>query len=102
VNDKFTMRRVGRFRLKGRREPVSIYGLLGRGEETPMPEWAIAYAAALSAYELGDSSEAKLPFEEARQARPNGDEVSTYFLEVISSGNERGSLLANSEIPMVE
>lgn len=54
LDASFRKRRVGTFRVKGRREPVVIYELLGPAIEDSEPEWLVAYHDALALMEAND------------------------------------------------
>ncbi len=62
---RFAVRKLGRVRVVGRGEPVTVYELLGRAGEatTPTAETVARFEAALAAFEAGRFSEAGAAFE---------------------------------------
>jgi len=90
VGEEFRTRRVGDFRLKGRRQAVPVHELLGPASTTPLPEWAGYYAEALAAFERGSRAKAKELFKKADDRRQGGDGPSRYFLETLEHASERG------------
>lgn len=87
LDDSFRTRRVGRFRVKGRREPVEIHELLGPAREERQPAWIACYHSALDALEAGDMNSALEAFAATDALRaPTGDRPSRFFQERIREG----------------
>lgn len=89
---EFSTRRVGLFRVKGRRDTASVHELLGPVAATGLPSWAETYAEALAAFEEGDRKRARRLFEETDRSRLDGDGPSRFFLEHLArtDGGETG------------
>jgi class 3 adenylate cyclase len=82
LNGSFRTRRVGRFLVKGRRNPTEIHELLGPVVKATEPEWITLYHQALASLEAGDREAAKATFTAAdRQRGPGGDGPSRFFLK---------------------
>jgi len=92
VQDEFCTRRLGQFRVKGRRDVTIVHELLGPAANTVLPEWAELYAGALTAFEDGEREEAKRLFKQTIASRLEGDGPSTFFLEALerAAGREDG------------
>ncbi len=93
VGHEFCTRRLGQFRVKGRRDVTGVHELLGPRSNTVLPDWAELYEQALTAFEEGEKADAKRLFEETLRARIDGnDGPSTFFLEAIAKaeGREEG------------
>ncbi len=83
LGEEFRTRRVGKFRVKGRREVTMVYELLGPTPLTALPPWAITYHAALDTLEAGDSDQARSLLLQADQSRHKGDGPSRFLLECL-------------------
>jgi adenylate cyclase len=84
----FRSRRVGRVRVKGRKEPVVIHELLGPVGQEDEPEWISTYHRAIEALEAGNSSLALKCFGKTDSLRdPAGDGPSQFFRERILAGD---------------
>jgi adenylate cyclase len=80
----FRMRELDAIRVKGKKEGVRIYELLGRGPgEGRELEWLQAYAAALDAYRRADWDAAERDFRAALAARGEPDKACELILERI-------------------
>lgn len=92
VQDEFCTRRLGQFRVKGRRDATVVRELLGPVSSTVLPEWAGMYAQALAAFEDGEREEAKRLFQQTIHSRLEGDSPPKFFLEALerASGREDG------------
>lgn len=85
----FLLRELDAIRVKGRREPVRIFELLGRrGPERGDKDWLDAWAAGLAAYRRGDWTEARRAFDAARAAR-GGDPACDLLAERVDALEQR-------------
>ena len=83
----FRSRRVGRFRVKGRKEAVVVYELLGPARQDREPEWIGEYHLALAALDRNQPQTALEHFSAANARRgPGGDGPSRFFMERIQVG----------------
>ncbi len=83
----FRTRRVGRFRVKGRKEAVVVHELLGPARQDREPEWIGEYHLALAALDRNQTQTALDHFSAANARRgPGGDGPSRFFMERIQSG----------------
>lgn len=80
VRDEFLVRELDLVRVKGRKQPVAIFELLGRLEERPHYPWLDAFAAALAAYRAADWHRAAGLFQEVLREKP-ADPPSCCFLQ---------------------
>jgi adenylate cyclase len=88
LDGSFRTRRVGRFRVKGRNEPVGLHELLGPALQDSQPEWLTAYHAALSLLENNNIDGALAGFAAVESMRESqGDGPSRFFMERIQSGD---------------
>lgn len=79
VEGAFMVRKLDRLRVKGRRQPVTVYELLGpAGESTPA--WLAAFQAGLEAYRAQDWTAAIHHFEAVLRQKP-GDGPARLFLQ---------------------
>ncbi len=79
VKGEFMTRRIGKFRVKGRKDFVVVYELVG--PPGPEPAWISIYHRALAALEGNDLEEARALFSQVETARgKRGDGASSYFL----------------------
>ncbi|MEP4078030.1 CHASE2 domain-containing protein [Haloferula sp.] len=86
INGEFVTRRVGKFAVKGRKEAVSVYELLGPSDEIDEPEWVSAYHQALELLDRNDVDEALKQFGEVDSKRgEDGDGASRYFVELLKA-----------------
>jgi len=69
VQGMFMVRELDRLRVKGRRQPVTVYELLGPGEQGTSA-WLTAFQAGLMAYRARDWAEASRRFEEVLRQKP--------------------------------
>jgi adenylate cyclase len=80
----FLSRELDAIRVKGKKEGVRIYEILGRGAaEGREREWIEAYAAALADYRRGDWDAAERGFRAALAARSEPDKACDLILERI-------------------
>lgn len=83
----FRTRRVGRFRVKGRKEAVVVYELLGPARQDCEPEWIGEYHLALDALDRDQAQIALEHFSSANALRGSGgDGPSRFFMERIQAG----------------
>jgi adenylate cyclase len=83
VGPEFRIRRVGAFRVKGRREPVEIHELLGPALQPEEPAWIGLYHRALEDLEAGRKDEALAGFRATQADRTGGDGPSRYMLRIL-------------------
>jgi len=82
LDDSIRKRRVGTFRVKGRKEPVRIYELLGPVIEDTEPVWLTTYHEALTRLEANDRTTASDGFARVIELREGrGDGPSAFFLD---------------------
>ena len=85
---EFVTRKLGRFRVKGRKEPTAVFELLGPVLDVDEPEWLPVYNRAVTALEVGDLKAAHNFFEETDGMRGDaGDGPSRFFLKVLAGGD---------------
>lgn len=85
VKGEFMTRRIGKFRVKGRKEFVVIYELVG--PPAPEPAWISLYHQALAALESNDATQAQTLFNAVRVSRgKRGDGASKFFLGQLGAG----------------
>jgi len=99
LDDSLRLRRVGNFRVKGRREPVMIHELLGPAVEASEPEWLTVYHEALERLEANDTAAAAAGFTRAMALREGGhDGPAVYLLDQIRNGSvSAGGLVTLTE-----
>ncbi len=87
LDGEFRTRHVGKFRVKGRKESVLVYELLGPAHQDTEPEWITKYHLALQALNEGDNSRALELFCAAKLSRGScGDGPSEFFIKLLRSG----------------
>jgi adenylate cyclase len=86
LGDEFLTRRVGRFKVKGRREVTVIHDLLGPASVQEEPEWITLYHQALEAYTMKDAKEARRLFLAVGESRGEPDGPSAYFINRLNLG----------------
>ena len=77
---EFRTRRVGTFCVKGRREPVVVYELLGPARQADEPAWISDYHQALATLEANDIPGAIARFTAVNASRAQGDGPSKFFM----------------------
>ncbi|NNC90456.1 MAG: adenylate/guanylate cyclase domain-containing protein [Akkermansiaceae bacterium] len=87
LDGEFAVRRVGRFRVKGRKEATGIYELVGPSRDGD-PPWAGAYHEALEALEGNDPDRAAELFRAVDASRREGDGPSRFILDAIDRGED--------------
>ena len=87
IGDEFLTRRVGGFKVKGRKELTVIHELLGPASGQRNPEWLVLYHSALEALENNDPDRARARFEEAETSRGQTDGPCRFFLRRLDSGD---------------
>lgn len=88
LDGEYRTRRIGRLRVKGRKEPVVAYELLGPVVHKSEPEWISAYHRALDILESGDPRAALPAFSHVQSLRgTEGDGPSRFFIEHIQNGD---------------
>jgi adenylate cyclase len=89
LGPEFRLRRVGKLRVKGRKEPVEAFELLGPAWQPEDPAWIAAYHQALADFEAGDFDTALAGFEAVNASRgPLGDGPSRFLAERIRQRHE--------------
>ncbi len=68
LGDAFLCRSADLVRVKGKREPVAVYAVLGRTEEMPAPSGLVEYEAGIRSYRAGQFGQATQQFTQARAA----------------------------------
>jgi adenylate cyclase len=87
LKGEFRTRRVGKFRVKGRKEVVEAYELLGPVRQEHEPEWITRYHQAIAALEANDPGKAVELFAAVIAERgPRGDGPSRFFIERLEAG----------------
>jgi adenylate cyclase len=87
LNGEFRTRMVGRFRVKGRREVVTVHELLGPALQQNEPEWIALYQRAVSELQENRPEAALECFVAADAARePRGDGPSRFFISRLREG----------------
>lgn len=82
LDNEFHTRRIGTFRVKGRRDPVAVYELLGPSHQEEAPPWIGDYHQALAALEANDIPLALERFTAVNANRGrHGDGPSRFFIE---------------------
>ncbi len=87
LGGEFHTRKLGRFRVKGRKEPTAVFELVGPVAEIDEPKWGEVYAKGVAALEGDDFEEARQCFEEVDGMRgSDGDGPSRFFLHLLERG----------------
>ncbi len=87
LNGEFRTRKVGNFRVKGRKEAVVVYELLGPVVQESEPEWITLYHRAIDALNDNDTQKALELFSAVETGRePRGDGPSRFFIKQINAG----------------
>ncbi|MAT46237.1 MAG: hypothetical protein CMO35_02265 [Verrucomicrobiaceae bacterium] len=87
LGGEFHTRKLGRFRVKGRKEPTAVFELVGPVAEIGEPEWVQVYSLGIAALESDNFEEARLRFEEVVRMRGNcGDGPSRFYLQLMERG----------------
>lgn len=97
IGGEFRTRRVGRFRVKGRKEATTVYELLGPARQEGEPEWITRYHEAITTLEAGDLSAAQHQLGQVLSLRA-GDGPSLFFLHAI----EKNEVAADGVVEMKE
>jgi class 3 adenylate cyclase len=87
IGGEFRTRRIGDFKVKGRREPTRIHELLGPALQRDEPEWITRYHEALDALAANQAAAARELFLAAETAREQPDGPSRYFVERLDAGD---------------
>jgi adenylate cyclase len=87
LDGEFRTRRVGKFRVKGRKEVVVVHELLGPAHQEQEPQWITEYHEALAALDANDVETAIELFTAVNLHRePRGDGPSQFFIEHLKAG----------------
>ena len=87
LGGEFHTRKLGRFRVKGRKEPTAVFELVGPVAEIDEPKWGEVYAKGVAALEGDDFEDARQCFEEVDGMRgSDGDGPSRFFLHLLERG----------------
>ena len=89
LGDEFITRKVGAFKVKGRKEPTVAHELLGPTTDVAVPSWLASYHEALAALENDDFEGARRLFAETDAMRTDGgDGPSRFYLALLDRGAE--------------
>jgi hypothetical protein len=91
VAGEFLTRRIGQFRVKGRRDFNVVHELLGPKASSFRPDWVDLYEEAVACYEKGARETARNLFQRADHGRLDGDGPSRFFLETMDRADSRES-----------
>jgi len=99
LGDEFVTRKVGAFKVKGRKEPTVAHELLGPRADVEVPSWLAVYQEALAALEKDDFENAQRLFAETNAMRgESGDGPSRFYLALLARGAEiKGGVFEMSE-----
>ena len=87
LGGEFHTRKLGRFRVKGRKEPTAVFELVGPVAEIDEPEWSGIYAKGIAALESDDFEEARRCFEAVDRMRgTSGDGPARFYLQLLERG----------------
>lgn len=87
LNGEFRTRNVGKFRVKGRKEAVMVYELLGPVIQESEPEWITLYHQAIAALNDNQPQKALEIFSAVNKERePRGDGPSRFFINQLNAG----------------
>ena len=87
LDGEFHTRKVGNFRVKGKKDVAAVFEMVGVVAETDEPTWVEVYAKAIAALENDDFEEARRWFEEVDGMRgSDGDGPSRFFLRLLEQG----------------
>lgn len=87
LNGEFRTRKVGKFRVKGRKEAVVVYELLGPVIQESEPKWITLYHDAIAALNDNEPQKALVIFQAVEKERePRGDGPSRFFISQINAG----------------
>lgn len=87
LGDEFVTRKVGAFKVKGRKEPTVAHELLGPTADVEVPPWLARYHEALAALEKDDLENARRLFKETDAMRGE-DGPSRFYLALLDRGAE--------------
>jgi adenylate cyclase len=89
LGDEFVTRKVGTFKVKGRKEPTVAHELLGPAQDVSVPPWLVVYGDALAALEDDDFEMARRLFVETDAMREGeGDGPSRFYVALLDRGAE--------------
>jgi adenylate cyclase len=97
IGDEFLTRKVGRFRVKGRREVTTIHELLGPAVNGT-PEWIGIYHEALAALAADQPKQACELFMRTSASRGGTDGPSAFFMRRLDAGD----LISGGVVEMTE
>ena len=86
VGDEFLFRKVGAFKVKGRKAATVVHELLGPGEDADVPEWIALYHRGVDALAANDPATAAGHFHAVIALRGT-DGPSSFFLTAIARGD---------------
>jgi len=98
IGDEFLVRRIGRFKVKGRKEATILHELLGPASPEGPPPWVDAYHQALEALEADDPATATARLEEVASLRGSADGPSAFLFRQL----EAGAIQSGGVIEMTE
>lgn len=89
LDGEFLTRKLGNFRVKGRKEPTAVFELLGPVAEVDEPGWLAVYADGVAALENDDTEKARRCFKETDGMRgSDGDGPAKFFLKLLEQGEQ--------------
>lgn len=84
---EFFTRKIGNFKVKGRKEPTVVHELLGPVADVEEPVWLGVYAEGFAALEKDDFTKSRELFEKTDSMRGSeGDGPSRFYLGLLDSG----------------
>lgn len=99
LGNEFVTRKVGAFKVKGRKEPTVAHELLGPTADVAVPAWLAGYQEGLVALENDDFESARRLFAETDAMRgEGGDGPSRFYLALLDRGAEiKGGIFEMTE-----
>ena len=93
LNDRFTTRKLGEFRVAGKTDSVKIHELLCRREmQNGEPKWIEVFEEGLSVFREGKFAEARKLMERTREVRGAADGPSEFYLRKIAKLETNGAV----------
>lgn len=96
LDEKFVTRRLGEFRLAGKRRGVLIYELICRGDDqSEETDWIEEFEEGLKAFRDAEFEQARILMNRARKARGGSDGPTEFYLQKIEELHKDGQLEDN-------